>query len=119
MSRCRYLETQYAVTRGTTCPITMKLNTDEDLTEWTVMFTMRASVADNGDPIVQFDSSDTRMSVDEQTVTVTLTDDDTWRIPEKAVSVFIQLNIENSDGVVYATYVYSLGVGPNIKEVSE
>ena len=48
MSRCRYLETQYAVTRGTTCPITMKLNTDEDLTEWTVKFTMRASVADNG-----------------------------------------------------------------------
>lgn len=118
MSRCRYLETQYAVTRGTTCPITMTLKTEEDLTEWTVVFTMRASVADTGEPIVQFDSTDSRMSVDEQTVTVTLTDTDTWAIPEKAVNVFIQINIEK-DGTVYATYVYSLAVGPNIKEVSE
>ena len=113
---CPYIDTGETITRGTSVPIVMDL--PFDLTGWTVTFTLRTSIADLGTPVVQCDNTDlVRMSINGKRCTVTLSETDTWSIPEKAPKVFIQLNlrklVESN-----ATLVYALAVGPNIMEVT-
>ena len=111
-----YVETGQTITRGTSAPIVMDL--PFDLTGWTVTFTLRTSIADLGTPVVQCDNTDlVRMQISGNRCTVTLSDTDTWAIPEKAAKVFIQLNLRKLVDV-NATLVYALTVGPNIMEVT-
>ena len=112
----RYIDTHCVLTRGTTAPLVMDLDTD--LTDATVTFTMRTSVEAIGDPVVQVDSTDPRMEISGKRIIVTLTDSDTWAVPEKAQRVFIQLNV-TQNSVVNATLVYALMVGPNIIQRTE
>lgn len=112
----RYIDTGQTITRGTAFPLVLTL--PFDLTGWTVTFTMRASIADTGVPILQCTNEDaSHMEVNEQTVTVTLADADTWKIPERAENVFIQLNLSQA-GSHKATEIYSFAVLPNIMEVT-
>lgn len=113
MNRC-YEETGQTITRGTAFPLTLTL--PFDVSDFDVTFTMRASIADNGTPILQCDNEDPiHMSIHGNTVVINLSEADTWKIPEKAPRVFIQLNltrlIETS-----ATKIYALDVLPNIME---
>jgi len=116
MNRC-YRETGQMVTRGTVAPIVMDL--PFDLTDWSVTFTMRSSIANLGNPIFQCDNNDAiHMHIKDNRCTVTMYETDTWKIPEKAPTVFIQLNLRKLVEV-NATYVYALSVGPNIIEKEE
>ena len=105
-----YIETGQSITRGTAFPLVMEL--PFDLTGWDVVFTMRTSILDTGEPVVQ----KTDAAIEGTMVTVVLSSSDTWAIPEKADKVFIQLNLVNGDQAK-ATYVYAMSVLPNIMEV--
>ena len=110
-----YIDTGQTITRGTAFPLVLELPFDLD--GWKVTFTMRTSIADLGTPILQCDSDDhIHMSVSGKKVTVQLADTDTWKIPEKAEQIFIQINLEKLVEKS-ATFVYAMSVGPNIMEV--
>lgn len=112
-----FIETDQTITRGTSFPLALTL--PFDLTGYTITFTMRTFVADNGEPILQCDNNDTtRMNVQGEVVTINLTTADTWKISEKAPKVYIQLNLSKYDDT-FATEVYALNVLPNILEQGE
>ena len=108
--------TEITLTRGTMVPLIMEVSELGDLTEWTVTFTMRATLTSSGDPICQYTSEDEELSVDEDEVTVDLSETDTWAIPENVEQVYIQLNFSKEDRAV-ATEIYSLDVAKNLMKV--
>ena len=101
------------LTRGATAPFTLTVDTTVDLSTWKVTFTMRTDACQTGTPFLTFDNTDNRMTVQEQTVGVVLSSSDTYDIPENCKTVYIQLLLEK-DGVIDATWVYSVGVMPNL-----
>ena len=114
---CHFVDTGQTITRGTAFPLTLTL--PFDVSDFDVTFTMRASIADNGNPILQCNNEDIiHMNIHGNTVIINLSEADTWKIPEKAPKVFIQLNltrlIETS-----ATKIYALEVLPNIMKQGE
>ena len=116
MNRC-YKESGQMLTRGVIAPIVMDLPID--LTGWDVTFTMRSSIADLGEPLFQCTNQDLiHMKIKGNRCTVTLSESETWAIPEKAPKVFIQLNFKRQMEA-NATFVYALSVGPNIMEVAQ
>ena len=110
----RYIDTGQTITRGTAFPLVLTLPLDP--TDYTVTFTMRSSIADLGAPILQCDNTDIiHMNVSGRRVTVNLSTADTWKIPEKAGKVFMQVNLTKlADS--RATLIYAFDVLPNIKE---
>lgn len=112
-----YIETGQSITRGTAFPLLLTL--PFDLTNWSVTFTMRTSIADLGNPILQCDNTDLiHMNVSGNRVTINLSTTDTWAIPEKADKVYIQVNLSKLIESK-ATEIYALDVMPNIMEQEE
>lgn len=101
------------LTRGATAPFTLTVDTNADLSTWKVTFTLRTEVCQTGNPLITFDNEDERMTVSGHTVGVVLSSSDTYDIPENCKMVYIQLLLEK-DGVVDATYIYTIGVMPNL-----
>lgn len=106
------------LTRGATAPFTLTVDTTAELATWKVTFTLRTEVAQSGEPLITFDNEDERMTVAGQTVGVVLTPSDTYSIPENCKTVYIQLLLEK-DGVIDATWIYSIGVLPNLLPEAE
>lgn len=114
-----YIGTTTTITRGTAVPLILEISELGDLTDgWDITFTMRTSITSTGDPLLQCDNKDATMSVSAGSVTINLTESDTWLIPEGVETVFIQLNFRKLVKVV-ATDVYALGVAPNLLKQEE
>ena len=111
-----FKKSKATITRGATAPFALLVDVDPelDLSSWTTTFTLRTDIKQSGEPLISFDNSDSRMTVSGRTVGVTLPPEDTYDIPEFCRCVFIQLLLEK-DGVVDATWVYSVEVTPNLK----
>jgi len=101
------------IVRGATAPFTLKLKTNADLADWKITFTLRKEITGTGHPLIAFDNTDARMVVSGNTVGVVLSSEDTYNIPENVKVIFIQLILEK-DGVVDTTWIYSIGVLPNL-----
>lgn len=106
------------LTRGATAPFTLTVDTTAELDTWKVTFTLRTEVAQSKEPLITFDNEDSRMTVTGQTVGVVLSSSDTYSIPESCKVVYFQLLLEK-DGVVDATWIYSIGVLPNLLPEAE
>ena len=111
-----FKKSKTTITRGATAPFILSVGVDPslDLSSWKVTFTLRTNVLQSGEPLFSFDNTDSRMTVSGTTVTVTLGPEDIYTIPELCRCVFIQLLLEK-DGIVDATWVYSVEVTPNLK----
>lgn len=101
------------IVRGATAPIALKLKTEADISDWNITFTLRTEVSGVGNPLISFNNQDERMVVEGNTVGIVLGPEDTYEIPDGCKVVFIQLLLEKG-GVVDATWVYNLGVLPNL-----
>ena len=115
----RYKPSNAVIVRGATAPFTLTIDTEEDLSSWMVTFTLRTEITSTGSPLVTFNSEDSRMTVTENVVGVTLTPTDTFLIPENLEQVYIQVQMEK-DGVIDQTWIYSVAVAQTLtREATE
>lgn len=114
----RYKPSDSVIVRGATAPFTFTIKTDEDLSDWTVTFTLRTGITNSGSPLISIDSTSSQMSVSEQTITLTLTPTQTYLIPENTEMAYIQLSFEK-DSVVDMTWIYSVNVAQTLVEAAE
>lgn len=113
----RYKPSNAVIVRGATAPFTLTIDTEEDLSSWVVTFTLRTEITSTGSPLIAFDSTDSRMTVSENVVGVTLSSANTFLIPENLEQVYIQVQMEK-DGVVDQTWIYSITVAQTLTQES-
>lgn len=106
------------IRRQTTPTIKMILDIDENLGTWDVIFTMRSGDKRSAPLLFEFDNTDDRMTVSNNTVTVVLSDEDTESIPEGVQKVYVQLNLKKA-GMHFATNIIAISTADNLMEGEE